>query len=360
MGGRVRDALMALEMLCKGDMMRKVLSAAGAVAVVAAIGATVAGCGQIGMLKGKMAFRDANALYGGENWAAAAKRYEEALAAGCVNDQCNPPEIAYAYFFLANSYDNMYRPARKDDPEHQALLKKAAELYQKASEVSPNDEYKKRALQYLVALQKADKLNNPAEAEKIVTRLISIDPNDTTNYYQMSGLYEDASEFEKAEEQLLKAREIKPNDPEVYAQLAGFYRKRGNFDKEIEAWTTRADKTPANPEAQHTIAATYWDKACVPSRENCKNMAPTSEAVKAKYIQAGLEAEDKALAIRADYIDALIYKNLLLRSQAFLEKDVKRQQALLSEATQLQERVAEIRKRQQGEAAAAKKTGEEE
>src|SRR5688572_6030196 len=86
-GRRVRDTLMALEMLCKGDMMRKVLSAAGAVAVVAAIGATVAGCSQIGMLKGKMAFRDANALYGGENWAAAAKRYEEALAAGCVNDQ---------------------------------------------------------------------------------------------------------------------------------------------------------------------------------------------------------------------------------------------------------------------------------
>ena len=32
-----------------------------------------------------------------------------------------------------------------------------------------------------------------------------------------------------------------------------------------------------------------------------------------------------------------IFKNLLLRSQAFLEKDAKRQQALLNEATQLQD-----------------------
>ena len=351
---------MALEMLCKGDMMRKVLSAAGVVAVVTAIGATVAGCDQIGMLKGKMAFRDANALYNGENWAAAAKRYEEALAAGCINDQCNPPEIAYSYFFLANSYDNMYKPARKDDPAHQALLKKAAELYQKASEVSPNDEYKKRALQYLVALQKADKLNNPAAAEQIVQRLITIDPNDTTNYFQMSGLFEDAGDFEKAEAQLLKAREIRPNDPDVYAQLAGFYRKRGNFDKEIEAWTTRASKIPDNPEAQHTIGATYWEKACVHGAPACLAARPASDAVKAKYIQAGLEAEDKALAIRRDYIDALLFKNLLLRSQALLEKDYKRAQALVNEADQIQKQIAEIRKRQQGAEAAAKKTGEEE
>ena len=351
---------MALEMPCKGEMMRKVLSAAGVVAVVTAIGGSVAGCGQVGMLKGKMAFKDANAQYTNENWAAASKRYEDAIAASCVNDECKPPEIAYSYFFLANSYDNMFRPARKDDPEQQALLKKAADLYQKAAEVSPNDEYKKRALQYLVALQKADKLNNPTAAEAIVSRLISIDPSDTTNYYQMAGLYEDAGEFEKAEEQFLKAREVKPNDPDVYAQLAGYYRKRGDFDKEIEAWTTRADKIPDNPEAQHTIAATYWDKACVPSRDTCRNTAPSSDSVKAKYIQAGLEAEDKAIAIRGDYVEALIFKNLLLRSQAFLEKDVKRQQALLNEATQLQEKVAEIRKRQQGAAAAAKKTGEEE
>lgn len=344
------------EMLCKGETMRKVSSAAGAIAIVTAIGATVAGCGQIGMLKGKMAFKDANALYGAENYAGAAKRYEDALAAGCVNDTCNPPELNYAHFFLANSYDQMYRPAKKDDPENRALLTKAEQHYRKAVELSPDAEYKKRALQYMVGLQKPDKLNNPAEAEVIVKQLIEMDPGDTTNYYQMSSLYEDANDYEKAEEQLLKAREVKPDDPDVYAQLAGFYKKRGDFDKEIQAWTMRAEKIPDSPEAQHTIAATYWEKACVHKAAACLPTAPPSDAVKMKYILAGLEAEDKALKIREDYVDALIFKNLLLRSQALLQPQ--NQQKLLSEANQLQERVAEIRKRRESAAATTKSSEE--
>ena len=41
----------------------------------------VAGCGQVGMLKAKMAFRDANTLYSGQDYRGAAAKYEEAIAA---------------------------------------------------------------------------------------------------------------------------------------------------------------------------------------------------------------------------------------------------------------------------------------
>ena len=65
----------------------------------------------------------------------------------------------------------MFRPARKDDPEHQALLKKAVELLPEGlGGLTRRPVYKKRALQYLVARAQADKLNNPVEAEQIVTR----------------------------------------------------------------------------------------------------------------------------------------------------------------------------------------------
>jgi hypothetical protein len=330
-------------------MMRKVSSAAGLVAVVAAVGAA-AGCGQIGMLKGKMAFKDANAAYTSQNYPLAAKKYEEAIAQGCSDTECRPPELAYSYFFLASSYDNMYKPAKKDDPKNQELLKKAVDNYSKAAERSPNGDYKKRALQYLVAIHGPDKLNDPGAAEPIVSRLISMDPNDVTNYFQMSRLYEDASDFEKAEAQLLKAREVKPDDPDVYAQMAGFYEKRGNFDKQMEALMTRAQKSPDSPEALHLIGSTYWTKACLPSRPQCSQTAPANDAIKAKYVQAGLEAEDKALALRSDYIDALVYKNLLLRSQAYLEKkDAARQKALIDQANALVAQVGEIRKRQAGQ-----------
>ena len=336
--------------------MRKVSAAAGLIAVVGAIGAA-AGCGQIGMLKGKMAFKEANSLYAAQNYTAASKRYEEAIAQGCSGSECKPPEVAYSYFFLASSYDNMYKPTKKDDPKNQELLKKAVDNYQKAAELSPNPEYKKRALQYLVAIHGPEKLNDPGSAEPIVQQLISMDPNDVTNYFQMSKLYEDSGEFEKAEAQLLKAREVKPNDADVYAQLAGFYEKRGNFDKQMEALMTRAEKTPDNPEAQYTIANTYWNKACLPVRPQCVQGAPTSDAIKAKYVQSGLEAADKAIALRSDYVEALVFKNLLLRSEAYLEKkDLARQKALIAEAEELVAKVTEIRKRQQGQPAPGAKT----
>lgn len=335
--------------------MRKVLSTAGVLAVVIAAGAAT-GCGQIGALKGKIAFKDANTLYAAQNYPAAAKRYEEALSKGCVGDTCNPPELAYSYFFLASSYDNMYKPAKKDDPANQELLKKAVQFYQKAADVSPSPDYKKRALQYLVAVHGPEKLNEPDAAEPIIEKLIAMDPKDTTNYYQMAKLYEDAGDFERAESQLGKARDVKPDDPDVYAQLAGFYERRGQFDKQMESLSTRASKNPDNPEAQHQIGATYWNKACLPSRPQCAQGAPTSDAVKAKYIAAGLEAENKAIALREDYIDALVFKNLLLRSQAFLEKSAQRQKELLTEAEGLVAKVMEIRKRQQGQPQPGKKT----
>jgi hypothetical protein len=62
------------------ETMWKVSSAAGLVAVAVAVGA--AGCGQIGMLKAKMAFKDANASYAAQNYAAAANQYEEAVTQG--------------------------------------------------------------------------------------------------------------------------------------------------------------------------------------------------------------------------------------------------------------------------------------
>ena len=337
--------------------MRKVLSAAGVLAVVVATGVTAAGCGQIGMLKGKMAFKEANTLYAAQNYAAAARKYEEAVAQGCTDAGCNPAELAYSYFYLGSSYENMFRPG-KDDAQNKEYLNKAIGYYQKASEISPNEVYKKRALQYMVGVHGPEKLNDPNAAEPIVRKLIEMDPSDTTNYFQMAKIYEDAGNFEQAEAQFLKAREIKPDDSDVYLHLAGFYDKRGNFDKQMEALMTRADKNAENPEAQHLIGSTYWFKACLPSRPQCAATAPTSDAVKAKYIAAGLEAEDKALRLRQDYIEALVYKGLLLRSQAFLEP--KRQKELLDEANRLSAQVAEIRKKQAGQPAADKKKTEEE
>ena len=61
-------------------------------------------------------------------------------------------------------------------------------------------------------------------------------------------------------------------------------------------------------------------------------------------MQSGIEAVDRALNIKDDYMEAVAYKNLLLRLQANLEKDPARQKQLLAEADKLRDRATELRK----------------
>ena len=53
------------------------------------------------------------------------------------------------------------------------------------------------------------------------------------------------------------------------------------------------------------------------------------------YIARGLEAEDRALQINPDYVEALVYKNILLRTKALTEPDPAVKEALIREADAL-------------------------
>jgi tetratricopeptide (TPR) repeat protein len=314
--------------------MRK-FSSRAIVVLVAGLSLAVTGCGQIGSLQAKMAFKDANTLYGGQDYRAAAAKYEEAIAAD--------PNLTAAYFFLGNSYDNLYRPARRGDASNDELLTKAVDNYKKAASTEQDPKIRQLALEYLVAAYGPDKLNDPAQQEPLVQEMIKLNPNEPTNYFALAKIYEDNGDYEAAEQTFLKAKEVRPQEPTVYTQLAGFYNRQGDFDKTIAALQERAQREPNNPEAHHLIATYYWDKVYRDFR------LPDPE--KRKYLEAGIMSEDKAIELKNDYFEAITYKNLLLRLQANVEKDPARQQALLREADRLRDQAQELRKKQQAGAA---------
>jgi tetratricopeptide (TPR) repeat protein len=301
-----------------------------AIGFAAVLGVGLAGCGQVAGLKAKMAFKDANALYQQQDYRKAAEKYEEAIQ--------NDPDIGKqgAYFFLGNSYDNLYKPARKGEEANDAFLTKAIDYYKRAAAEEQDPKIKKLALEYLVAAYGPDKLNDPSQSEPMVKQMIELDPKDPANYFVLAKIYEDTGNYEQAEATLVQARDAKPNDPAVYMQLAGYYNRQGEFDKTIQALEARAQQEPNNPEAYYTIATYYWDKAYRDFR--------LPEADKKKYVEQGVAAVDKAISLKNDYMEALVYKNLLLRLQANLEKNPQRQQALLKEADQLRDRAQELRK----------------
>ena len=314
--------------------MRKVSSQAVLGTLIAGLAFAAAGCSQVEKFQAYMHVKDAHTAYAQQDYRGAVEGYELALA----NEELasSDPRLTPAYFYLANSYDNMYRPTRRGEATNDEYLNKAVEYYKKSAEVETDPIIKTRALQYLVGTYGAEKLNDPGQSEPVIQQLIQMDPKDTTNYSALARLYEDNGDYENAEATLLKARDMAPNAPEVYTTLAAFYERQDNFPKLIEALETRASKEPNNPEAYYTLSVNYWNKAYRDFR--------LSDAEKVKYVATGVEQIDKALAINKDYQDALVYKGLLLRLQANLSKVPAEQQRLLREAQQLSDRAEELRK----------------
>jgi tetratricopeptide (TPR) repeat protein len=304
---------------------------AGSLTLVLGLSVAVAGCGKYswGALSAKKSVKEAHELYKASKWKEAATKYEEAVKAD--------PTLSGAHFFLANSYDNLYKPSRAGEPENDAYMQKAIEWYKVAAQKEPDVIYRQRSMQYLVAAYGPDKLNNPAEAEPIVKQMIQNDPNEYLNYLELSKIYESAGRYDEAEAQLLKAREVKPKQPEVYAALSGYYNRQGEFEKTVEALNTAADLQPENPQGYQLVAVFYWEKAFKDKR--------LTAAQQGEYIAKGIEATDKAIKLNPDYAEALTYKNILLRMQANLEKDVKKREALIKQADDLQNRAIELRKK---------------
>jgi tetratricopeptide (TPR) repeat protein len=312
-------------------------SLVGTSLVTAMLALGLVGCGKVGELKAMKAFKAANAAYQQQDYRKAVPLYEEAITSAPDTQAAHQ-----AYFFLGNSYDQQYKPSKKGEPDNDALLTKAVDNYEKAAQTlstSPDPADKKLgklSLDYLVAAYGADKLNDPSKAEPVLQKMIQAEPGEPTAYFQLAKLYEDAGVYDAAEKMYLAGKDAKPAAADGYMQVAGYYNRQGQFDKTIEALEQRAQREPNNPEAFYTISTFYWDKAFRDAR--------LKEAEKKQFVLKGIEAVDHAIQIKPDYAEALVYKGLLLRLEANLEKDPAKQKELLQEADKLRDKANELRK----------------
>ena len=105
-------------------MTRHRTTSAGAIALVLGLSLATAGCGKYSWSKlvAQKSYKDANALYGASDWKGAAAKYEEALK--------SDPEKVEIFFYLGNSYDNMFKASRarragkrREHPEGHFLLR---------------------------------------------------------------------------------------------------------------------------------------------------------------------------------------------------------------------------------------------
>jgi tetratricopeptide (TPR) repeat protein len=315
--------------------------------LVVGLSLTVAACGQysISNLRAMKAFKEANDFYKKGEFKSAVDRYQRAL-------QYNPDFLGSTYFFLGNSYDNLYKPAHKGEPENDGYLDKAVANYELAIQKIKDDEQdgpriRRLSYEYLIAAYGSDKLDDFDRAEPVAQRLIALDTNDPTSYQTLGKLYEDAGRYDEAEAMYQKAIDVRPNDAFGYQILAGYLNRQGQFDKTMVALQAVANLEPNNPEAWHTMATRY--------EEEVQKDFRLSVARQKDYVQKGLEADDKALSLNPEYYEAMTYKNILLRMAAKYEKNPVQQKKMLDEADALYKKSIALREKQQ--TAAAKKGG---
>jgi len=314
-------------------------ASAATMALVLGFSMAAAGCGKysVGTLKAIKAFKDGNLAYAQKDWKKAVEKYE--IVAQHEDSFAQVPQLSTAYFFLGNSYDQLYKPAKQGDATNDQYIQKAIENYRKAADKNADKQWKKSSLEYLAAAYGPDKLNDAEKAEPIYKEIIALDPQEPANYMALAKLYEDRGRYDDAEAQYTKAKEVKPNDATVLAAEAGYYNRQGDFAKTIDALEKAAALEPNNPEGYHRVATFYWEKANKDYR-----LSPTE---KRDYIMKGLAMEDKALGLNPDYMEAMTYKNILLRMQANTEKDPAKQKDLLNEADRLRNKVIDAQKRKQ-------------
>lgn len=306
--------------------------------IVVGIAVATTACGKYSLssIRSLKSFKDGAELYAKGDYPGAAAEFQDSIA--------HNPEFGFSYFYLGNSFDNMYRATRAGDAENDALLPRAAENYRLATDKLEGStepqaaQIRKLSFEYLIAVYGTDKLDDFSQAEPAARALIAYEPNEPGNYQLLGRLYEGQGDIEQAEAMFLEAIQVQPDSPLSYQLLAHFYNRQGEFDKTMEAFQQRAELEPNNPEAWHTMGTFYYDKVY----QDQSVERPQAIA----YIESGVTAEDMALDLNPDYYEAVTYKSMLLALRASKETSRAVQEKYLAEAAVLQERAVEIQNKQ--------------
>lgn len=180
-----------------------------------------------------------------------------------------------------------------------------------------------------------------AQLERTLRDEIATGRAPETTYTQLAKVLRERGDVDAADAVDLQWRDKFPTSVQAQTAAAGVFNRRGEFEKTIEALRAIADLQPQSPEARHRIAVFFWDK----SRADDKLDAET----KRSYIMQGIEAENQALALNPEYVEALTYKNILLRLQANLTADPAEQARLIAEADELRNRVISMQRQRESQ-----------
>jgi tetratricopeptide (TPR) repeat protein len=302
-------------------------------------------------VRAKAAFKDGNKLYKEESYRKAIELYQRAITL--------MPEMAEAYVYLGSSYQALYRPGKDEDPNNKQHLERAIENYNKGLEAITSTtperlKVRAMALGALTGIYAEGPFQDFEKALHYAQELTKDSPDDPKNLFAIANLYEKFGRVTEAEETYKRVTTLNPNDAKACGALAAFYNKtywdaqgnifadgskgvrRARFTDAVGTLVRCAEIEPTNPEGPFKVATFYWSAAF---RDDL-----LTEKQKSDYVEKGLAAVEKALEIKPNYWQAIIYKGLLYRVKASLTRDAAEKSKLIDSAVSLQKYALEMKK----------------
>jgi len=170
-------------------------------------------------------------------------------------------------------------------------------------------------------------------------------PNDRIAREALINLYLNADRITDAINYFREWLRTHPADLEAVRSIATLYAKQGNFNESLNWYEKITLLDARNPEAFYVYGVVCYEKVA-------KN-PPADMNERMQIIEKGKRALEKAVALRKDYFEALVYLSLLYRQQAPIETDPVKQQQLVAEANRIRDEAVAIVKKKKAEAAEA-------
>jgi tetratricopeptide (TPR) repeat protein len=169
-------------------------------------------------------------------------------------------------------------------------------------------------------------------------------PTDKVDEYIVT-LLADSGRFDQAVTRLEDQLKRKLNDPAILRAIAQTYDKWGKPTMALEYFQRWARLFPKDASPEAAIAAYCWNM----SYRQGSTMDPLDRN---RWVDFGVVAADAALAIDPNQVEAVTYKNLILRERAKLRVSPDEVASLMKDANVLLEKAKELRKKQKEEEAA--------
>ena len=233
----------------------------------------------------------------------------------------------------------------------QEQYSRAMSYYQKGLDLDPDATFAWRSLglSALALYRPGD--DSPKNVEYANTAIDAFEkylaeyPDDEKIPEYLMSTYVNAKKFDEALAFIDRRIQEKPETaPALQQAKVTILTQAGRLDQAFQLANQLKGEEKA--QALYSIGVSAWDKVF-------HDPGTLDYESRGKLVDMGLDATKKALEIKKDYSEAMIYYGLLLRQKAALEMDGERRLAYEEEARQWQQKAIELRKKAQAAQAPA-------